>query len=262
MLQIARFEVDAVKSCNLSCTACNHLSPLYTKGYVDPDELEEDLTLLARHLHCATVRVLGGEPLLHPEIVAVLDAVRRSELGNSISVVTNGVLLGRMPEEFWRKVDVVDVSIYPGVTVDEGVLRRHQSQVLLRRPAVFYETFSTIKNEDKALTKRIFEECSILDFCVGLSDRRFYRCMRSAFIPGKVVHPDLEPGIDGLPVVDSADFDRQLDLYLKGKDPLRSCAFCTGTSGAAFAHTQTQRVVWLGRQARPIGAMLDPKRLS
>jgi uncharacterized Fe-S cluster-containing radical SAM superfamily protein len=261
MRRIARFEIDAVKSCNLSCAGCNHLSPAFVKGHVDPAALEVDLRVVARHIHAANVRILGGEPLLHPDILGVIDAARRSGLGETLSVVTNGVLLARMPAAFWEKVDLVDVSIYPGVAVDEGVLRAHAGKVIVRRPDTFYETFSTLRNEDEAQTRRIFETCTLLDFCIGLCDRRVYRCMRSAFIPAKVAHASLHDGIDGLPVEDDAGFEPRLARYLDGKDPLASCSFCTGTSGAAFPHVQVRRADWMARQARPLQEMLDPTRV-
>ena len=97
-------EINVVEHCNLSCRSCSHVSPAFRRTVIDPDALERDLSLLAEHYKVGTVRLLGGEPLLHPDLGAVVDAVRRSGIGERICVVTNGLLLPRMPRALWEAV--------------------------------------------------------------------------------------------------------------------------------------------------------------
>ena len=81
------------EGCNLACRHC-WLAPRF-----DPDgdrypalpvELFETAIREAKPLGLTGVKLTGGEPLLHPEIVQLLEIVRREELG--LTIETNGVL--------------------------------------------------------------------------------------------------------------------------------------------------------------------------
>lgn len=45
---------------------------------------------------------MGGEPLLHPQIVKIFDITRRILPQTFICLHTNGILLTKMPDEFWE----------------------------------------------------------------------------------------------------------------------------------------------------------------
>src|SRR5438045_9060842 len=90
-----RVEINVAEHCNLSCRACSHMSPVHVKSFADADVVARDLTTLAPSYHAKVVRLLGGEPLLHPDLGAVIDAVRGSGVCDRVTLVTNGVLLPR-----------------------------------------------------------------------------------------------------------------------------------------------------------------------
>lgn len=256
MRTIDRFEIDAVKACNLSCAACNHISPMYKKGFINVQEMKEDLRVMGRHVHASLGRILGGEPLLHPEIDQVVIAVKETGIADRVCVVTNGILLHRMSYAFWSEVDFVEVSVYPGVKIDARVLEEQRKKIFARECPTFYETFSTQKNENEEQVKSIKEHCTILNWCMGLVDRRFYKCMRSAYISDKVPHPLLEKGCDGIEVKDDEGFGERLAEYLKQNEILKSCYFCTGNSGKRFPHHQVNHEAWMKLQDRPIQQMI------
>ena len=106
-------EVVVAAHCNLRCRACAYLSPVMPAATVPPEQIQRDLTVLARYYHASEARVLGGEPLLHPQLVPVLQAIRASGTSDTIRVITNGLLIARMPADFWRLTDEVSVSMYP-----------------------------------------------------------------------------------------------------------------------------------------------------
>src|SRR4051812_29275394 len=115
MIHSEAIEINAVRGCNLSCRACSHLSPvLPPRAVVSAESVRRDLTLLARCYHCDHVRILGGEPLLHPDLLGVVRAVRASGITDRVRVVTNGVLLPRQSVDLWDAVDEIHVSVYPG----------------------------------------------------------------------------------------------------------------------------------------------------
>jgi len=115
-------EINATLQCNMRCQSCSHLSPLFRRHNVDPAELSGSLAELSRSYHASYVKILGGEPLLHPDLLAVIAAVRDSAISDAVLVCTNGTLLNRMPDEFWRAVDAVEISMYPSRPLSDGDL--------------------------------------------------------------------------------------------------------------------------------------------
>lgn len=263
MKHFEHFEIAAVKSCNLTCVACNHISPMYkSMEAVSPKELATDLKVLARHIRAQRTWILGGEPLLHKDIVELIRVTKASGIAKDTQVLTNGTLLGKMTDEFWDEVDQVRVSLYPGVTLDQKVVKKRRRKLKINNSPNFREMFSTLPNEDPNLVSRIYAKCQIMDKCIGLVSRYFYRCMRSSFIPEKVPHPLLNPKtIDGIKVEDSAQFDKDFAAYLNADRMPASCSFCVGTSGKSFPHTMGDRKTWMERHNKTIREMVDPKKI-
>jgi len=81
------------QGCNLRCRHC-WIAPKYQpqdKKYPSLDtELYRDIIRQAKPLGLHTVKLTGGEPLLHPDIYELLDFIRKEELRPVIE--TNGVL--------------------------------------------------------------------------------------------------------------------------------------------------------------------------
>ena len=115
-------EYHLVDSCNLKCAGCSHYSSLLDKlTYPTLEEIIADLTLLKNKIgdNLTTLRLLGGEPLLHPQICECLTAIRNIFPISHIVIVTNGILLKKMSEEFYNicrsshiEIDITDYKIF------------------------------------------------------------------------------------------------------------------------------------------------------
>ena len=81
------------EGCNLACRHC-WLSPKFDpsgdKYPMLPVELFETAILEAKPLGLSTVKLTGGEPLLHPQFTYLLEVIRRENL--SLTIETNGLL--------------------------------------------------------------------------------------------------------------------------------------------------------------------------
>jgi molybdenum cofactor biosynthesis enzyme MoaA len=68
-------EYHLVEHCNLTCNRCAHFSPLAEPAVSNPNSFARDLRQLATHFsNINQIRLLGGEPLLHPTPEAFVDA--------------------------------------------------------------------------------------------------------------------------------------------------------------------------------------------
>jgi organic radical activating enzyme len=260
-------EVNVSHHCNLACRACSHLSPVFKKHHIDPDQLFADLSTLAKYYHAERVRLLGGEPLLHPDLFAVIEATRTSGVCDRIRVVTNGMLLPRMPDAFWQRVDEVYISVYPGKGLPEGQLQQCERKASLYHVDLhlfFFDRFRVSYSEwgtqNTHLIRRIYRSCQIAHRwrCHNVQGGYFFKCPQSLFLP-QLLGPDKlgQPAADGLKIDDSPTFAQDLLDYLESPEPLASCHHCLGSIGQLFPHEQVLRSQWRQFQQAETEALID-----
>ena len=259
-------EINVVEHCNLSCRACSHTSPVLPRTLLDPAVVERNLLLLAEHYGVNTVRLVGGEPLLHPDLRAIVEAVRRSGIGELICVVTNGVLLPRIPRALWEAVDIVEVSAYPGNELGPEQLQRCREEadaagtkLVVSRVQMFRESYSEAGTTDAKLIRRIYRNCVIAHVWRNhtVANGVFYKCPQSYFLP-KLLGKD--SGLDGV-VLAEPELDRRLREYLASPEPLAACGNCLGSAGRRFEHEQTPRAEFRRRQGARTEELVDPRYL-
>jgi organic radical activating enzyme len=253
-------EVIIAAHCNLRCRACAYLSPVMPAMTAEPATIHRDLAALARCYHSSEARVLGGEPMLHPQLVQALQAIRASGVSDTIRVITNGLLLARVPASFWRLIDEVSVSVYPGRQPDDEVIAaaacmadRHGVRLRKKYFNYFRESYSELGAHDAALVERIYRTCQMANVwrCNTVLNGFLYRCPQSAFLPSIIHRPGSQANLaDGLRITDSQDFADQLLAFLESPEPLRSCGNCLGSAGSLLKHTQMSRPLWRTQQEK------------
>lgn len=118
-LQQLQFEVHLVDHCNLNCQMCDHFSPLAEKYFLCPEEYECDIRRLSQIFNhqAKYIRLLGGEPLLHPQIVRFIQISRLYFPDTNLELYTNGLLLPKQTPDFWNACrefsTVIAVTKYP-----------------------------------------------------------------------------------------------------------------------------------------------------
>ena len=79
--------LDVIRGCNCVCKTC------YNRNVREPkplEQIERDLDFIFSQRRVEFVGILGGEPLLHPEIVEIVRRVKARGVGSVI--MTNGIL--------------------------------------------------------------------------------------------------------------------------------------------------------------------------
>src|SRR5438094_7310590 len=102
--KLTRFSVEynLTEHCNLSCYLCDHASPLLSKKFAILEDFVRDFEALSHVFHSTQLRIVGGEPTLHPQLLTFLREARRIGIADNIVLLTNGVQLHRMPAELWE----------------------------------------------------------------------------------------------------------------------------------------------------------------
>lgn len=257
-LLLEALEINAVSRCNLSCVGCSRSSPAAATAFSDPEEVARDLGLLARAAVCKTLRITGGEPLLHPRLPALLRAVRASGITSRVEVITNGTLLGRVPWAWLTYADKVQVSSYPsrpagGAGLEE--LRRRcagAGKGLEVRDYHSFRLYRAAAGLTKPAAARVFRACqdAHASSCHPVSGGAVYLCL-----------PSLAAGAGGDSVCrlePARTLRARLERFLLRKTPLAGCAACLGTSGNKVPHAQAAPADWERLSAR---GRLDERRL-
>ena len=177
---IESLEYHIADHCNLNCAGCSHFSPLAKPWLVDPEVFEKEWKEVADSgLKIRRIRILGGEPLLHPELGFMLKCVRLLFPNSDINVVTNGILLKKRKEELlpiFNKYNIsITISCYPGLGLDYRELLRGFPKVEVYDKAGFWN----ISLHDKAdFPKEDFYSCfsGSMVKCNFLKDGRIYPC--------------------------------------------------------------------------------------
>jgi organic radical activating enzyme len=255
-------EINAAWHCNLSCVACTHASPVARRAYADPEGVSRDLSNLRVAADVDEVRILGGEPLLNPNLHTLVRVVRDAMPTSSIRLSTNGTHLHRTSYDWLEFVDEVHISRYPGTKVrSEGiaelVARCHamSKTVILKEFHSFRDAQprAPLTDED---TQAVFDTCQQAHAwsCRTVSDGRLYRC--------PVIAESGIAGDGGCALEPTDTLPRRLVAYLSRSEPLPACMNCLGTVGTRFAHRQATASTWvhLSRSGSVDRAQLDAVR--
>jgi len=183
--RLSYVEVHLTDHCNLNCRGCSHFSPLADVWYADIGSHERDMRRLS-HLfdNVDRIRLMGGEPLLHPQVSSFLAVTRRHLPHADICLVTNGLLLFTMEPSFWRSCKtcrvVIDLTLYP-IDLDTDRIRRladsHEVKLHIHELAEFHASFNPRGDSEPRQAMRY---CRTHNYCPFLKEGRIYPCVRPA----------------------------------------------------------------------------------
>lgn len=220
-------EFHLADHCNLNCAGCFHYAPFAERRLADIESLRRDFARLAdlfgniRH-----VRIMGGEPLLHPQVVAAAKIVRDAFPRSRVRVVTNGILLpGFKGLEELAKLRVgIDWTKYPPVSDKGDEIRRICQEAGVGLRVTENSSFmARLRPDGSSDVRKAFRWCRDRMYCPLLDDGRIYLCAPARFAGAynKAAGCDIpaDPGID---IRNSSA--KEIMLYLMR--PSASCRCC------------------------------------
>lgn len=189
-LHLGYFEVVVTTRCTLKCKNCANLMQYYRQPmHVQWDVIEKSVK---KFLECIDrvekVGILGGEPLLYPELDKVIYLLEASPKVKTIRIVTNGTLIPKdeniLKALTGRKVVVQlnnYLNAYAGVADELAKLfdERKIKYKLLKKDGtewVDYGDLSSRNRSEEELTEQ-FKRCRIE--CRSLYNGKLYYCPRS-----------------------------------------------------------------------------------
>ena len=106
------FLYEIVHHCNLNCKGCDHCAPIAEEEYVDLKQYKNDLKAIKKTFYNINIfAIMGGEPLLHPQLIEIVKLSRKILKNTIILIYTNGINLEKLPEEFWELCQKENIEI-------------------------------------------------------------------------------------------------------------------------------------------------------
>jgi len=240
-------EAHIVDHCNLTCAQCCSLSPLLPAWQAQPESLARDLRMAGKVLAPRVFKLVGGEPLLHTNLLDIIEAVRSSEISPVISLTTNGIKLGEMPDRFWQAVDALTISRYPKPRLSTDLVACIEARAAQHGVGLNWKVqdmFTTMTREQPdahpQAARHIFHGCWIRERCHMVRDGMFYTCTRPAHFH-TLYKGERDFRGDGLPLRDDADMLNDMLSYLRREAPLQACLYCHGGSAPLAPHRIMKR---------------------
>lgn len=182
--------VNILDHCNLRCKGCDHFACVADPYIVPYQTLYKDIQRMAEIMHgdnIMKIAVMGGEPLLHPELLEILKVVREKFPYAVIRLTTNGILLLQQKEEFWevcREYNITIVNTKYPIKIDYEKIKEKA-----RNESVNFQFFEgtgddTVKTSSKKLITlngtndpvKSFAKCYISNYGNFLMEGKFYGC--------------------------------------------------------------------------------------
>jgi len=180
-------ELHVMDSCNLNCVGCTHFSALFDEEIPDTERRIGDIEKLKSIFHnIFVIALLGGEPLLNPNVCEYLDRIRTLLPDTEIQLVTNGLRIPYIEDAFFKCVKNNNVTL----CISEYKPTSSILDVILTRVQKFDLDYSIrsydIKQKfNKPLSlspKSIYPKKCISDGCVEVCDGKIARCPSLMFI--------------------------------------------------------------------------------
>ena len=184
--------------CNLNCKGCTHFSPLFHEiGDSYEIRIGELRKLLTKISHIVRLDVLGGEPLLNPELGLYVQELRTMLPNTCIDIFTNGLLIPQMNPEILRCIK--ENNVYMSVSEYKPT---HEMMGKIIAKLEEYQIPYYISQYDK---KQVFNrplslnehskypQCCISDGCVTIGNGSIARCPTLMYITkfNEVFHTQL-----------------------------------------------------------------------
>lgn len=229
-------EIHAHDSCNLNCKGCLHFSSLYSKEEI-PENIQmiNDVNRVNDKCHIFHLRILGGEPLLNPNLGGLITELRSILPDTDIGIVTNGTLISKQKTELFeimKKNQVgFNITLYPPT-----YNRKEAIYQILNENGVSYGSHLAKADEFSKgfmIHKQSRETCESHEKCVSkgcifLRNGRLYKCAPEALIDRfyKKFDIDIDTSSAGVDIYnDELEWDTLIyNLYAM---PVKQCLYCS-----------------------------------
>lgn len=229
------FEIHLVEHCNLKCQCCDNFSAIAEEEYLDEKVFTKDMKRMSKLFDIKWFRLLGGEPLLHPNINFFLKESRKYFPNSEIRLTTNGILLTKMGKRFWNTCRdhniIVEITYYP-IKLDWDNINKLGKENNVK--IIYFDNKPTdkkishrnpINDKGNQDIKYNFGRCYQVNHCISLKNGKIYpcTCIPNIYHFNKFFNKNIP--VTSKDYIDIHEHDaNEINEFLK--HPVPFCAYC------------------------------------
>lgn len=180
-------EMSIVDFCNLNCKGCNHYSPIFERQYPDINVRIKDIEKISSlYDDVLEFGLIGGEPLLNPEVKEYIIQARRLLPKTEIQMVTNGLLIPQLDHNILKcicdnKITIAISEYVPTRKIIEKIRETLEKNGIdyVIKPAMFKEKFYKTLSLKK---DSIYKKKCISQGCINICDGKIAKCPSVLYI--------------------------------------------------------------------------------
>lgn len=231
-----QFEYHLVDHCNLNCAGCVHSSPLVTEPvFRKPEDFERDVVQLFKVCKKGGIQLLGGEPLLHPQLLDFCEIAVK--YFSTVMIITNGLLLDTLPQKTIDTINNLNISMRVS---DYGIIPNIKQLLYTKfKNAIYFDKTAMCQqpwnfNANYDLETILYKDCHAGDgvTVMDIRDGYLYKCGHQCYSDYLLKYFN----------IDLPDYDRdgdRLDLSTMTQEeflhfvnnPVQFCKYCAYSAG-------------------------------
>ena len=233
-----RFQVHLTDQCNLNCIGCNHFSPLAKEFYLDKNAFEKDCKRIFEltNGNVSEVALLGGEPLLHPNIFPIIEIAAKYFYKSDIAIITNGILLLKQTDYFWEicnkskvRILITEYPINISFTQIKQIAEKYNvtlNYAINRVSAIKTMECIPLDISGKQDGVQSFKQCYKANNCITLKNSKLYTCCTVPFANDFIDYFKVDMKVsesDGIDIFEATNLDEILHFL---SQPIPFCKYC------------------------------------
>lgn len=233
-IYIRYVEIPITTRCTLNCKECNNLIQVYQEpvNYYTSRILRDIKRICSVSEKIEMLRILGGEPLVHPDLSEILLELKKIDKIKHVQVVTNGTLLFDRKSLLVLKnkkfsVDISNYGTHSGKFKElVEQLEKHRVYYITQKEQKPWKSISrcTCRKRSERELKRVFALCR--EDCHSLLDGELHLCARSSHGTDLELIPKrLGEFIDVRNATSKRAMKRQL-YELMNREWITACDYC------------------------------------
>jgi MoaA/NifB/PqqE/SkfB family radical SAM enzyme len=252
--------IHLVDHCNLNCKGCDNFSSIADEKYHSVESLERDFNRIYELANgkIDLIHLMGGEPLLHPELLKILDIAGKNFGKTGLMLITNGVLLSKQKEHFWESCHKNNIKItitkYPidlpfaqfeQTAKEHNVILKYYQNTGVELNMMHKMPINTCGTENY---RKSFELCFKANTCIMLDEGKIYTCATIPYIKYFNKHFGMDLQIskkDYIDIYEIKSIDEVFEFLCK---PMPFCRYCNSKElvyGIDWAVSKKEITEWV-----------------
>lgn len=264
MIEISHLEWHITHNCNFSCEGCTHFTNHGHDWFIDIDTLKKWYSQWNKRISPQTMAILGGEPLLHKDIIHIIYLTKEmwvQPLSSNVEypfpkyeIVTNGVLLDEkkhknLPKALADTDCTLSISIHQDANINFeydkklkkcfSIVKKWKKEYNIK--VNIYDSFNSwiraykdfgINSEpfnDNDIEKS-WNNCPTGKNCFQLHNENIYKCSLTAYLQlqknkyGPLFSEKWDPYLKYVPLKPNCSDEDIIKFFNKTAEPV--CAMC------------------------------------